>query len=418
MRILVVNNLYLPVVRGGYEVECRDVVEHLRGAHQVEVLTSTLGRSRVPAQDGVQRILPFSDPNRAGVLRAPYSALRGVRIVRRVLAEQRPDLVYVWNGAGLPHAALRELNRSGVPVAYRVCQQWFGGLYRDDLFLRYLTLRHTGKDALWAVLVRAVNRLPALRTGVHPPVDVAVCWNSDYLRSTVPVPDGLRVVHEDVVHPINAAADALDTVARQPAAGRPVVLFVGRVAEEKGIQVAIRAVAVLRRDHGLVVGLRVVGDGESRWRRQLETVAAAEGIAEQVSFAGAQRGAALHAEIAAAAVWVVPSVWDEPAGMVAVEAGLARVPLVASRVGGIPELLREPDEALMFDRGDSIGCAAALAETVRGGPAVQARVQQAHVRARGLMFGPYLERMDRFLHGAVARLGAAHSPRQARERRR
>ena len=113
----------------------------------------------------------------------------------------------------------------------------------------------------------------------------------------------------------------------------------------------------------------------------------------------------LREEATAATAWVVPSVWDEPAPMVITEAGLARVPVVSSRVGGIPEMLREPTETLLFDRHDAAGCAAALAETLAGGPVVQARVERAYERATALSFGPYLEAMDEFLRAAAAALG-------------
>ena len=61
---------------------------------------------------------------------------------------------------------------------------------------------------------------------------------------------------------------------------------------------------------------------------------------------------------------VVPSIWEEPAGLVCVEAALARVPIVASRSGGIPELVRDRLDGLLFSRGDAEQCAELLAETL------------------------------------------------------
>jgi glycosyltransferase involved in cell wall biosynthesis len=409
MRILVVSNLYPPDVRGGYEVECRDNVEHLRGRHEVTVLASDHERARWPEQDGVLRRMPFAEDTRASILRAPLAALRGVKVMREVLAEQRPDLVYVWNAAGLPMAALHVLHRSGAPVAYRVCEHWFGGIYDTDFFMKYLTGPQRGRDALWAPVPRAVNRLPSLRVGDHAPVPAAICWNGEFLRTAVPTPRVLAPVLEHVVYPINAAADAMADVPRRPVTDPPVVLFVGRVGPEKGIDVAIRAVAELERGHGVVAALRVVGPGDAAWRTHLEELARQEGVAGRVRFTGPLRGAELHEQVSRASVWVVPSVWEEPAPMVCVEAGLARVPLVASRVGGIPEMLRDDDEARIFANRDATGCAAALAEALSGDPATQERVRRGRIRAQELSFVPYLERMDRFLDEAAAALGVPSS---------
>jgi glycogen(starch) synthase len=407
MRILVVSNLYPPDVRGGYEVECRDNVDHLRARHDVVVLASDHERARWPQQDGVLRRMPFAEDTRASILRAPLAALRGVKVMREVLAQERPDLVYVWNAAGLPMAALHVLHASGVPVAYRVCEHWFGGIYDSDFFMKYLSGPQRGRDAAWAPVPRLVNRLPALRVGDHPPVPAAICWNGEYLRTAVPTPGVLDPALEHVVYPINAASDAMADVPRRPATDPPVVLFVGRVGSEKGIDVAVRALGELERRHGVVAALRVVGPGDDAWRAHLEGLAREEGVADRVRFTGPLRGADLHAQVSEASVWVVPSVWEEPAPMVCVEAGLARVPLVASRVGGIPEMLRDGDEARIFANGDARDCAAALAEALAGGPQVQERVCRGFERAQELSFGPYLERMDRFLDEAVAALGVA-----------
>src|SRR5436305_1865864 len=92
VRILVVSNLYPPVVRGGYEMECHDVVEHLRRRHEVTVLTSVHRRRQAATAPGVLRLLPFADSTRrTSVFLAPIAALRGVRKMRAVLAQCRPD---------------------------------------------------------------------------------------------------------------------------------------------------------------------------------------------------------------------------------------------------------------------------------------------------------------------------------------
>ncbi len=166
MRILVISNIYPPAVEGGYEVECAAVVDHLRERHRVLVLTSTRG-SESGRTPGVVRRLPWPGPARARSLLAPVDAIRAAVTARRALASFRPELVFVWNGATIPQAAIRIAETSGPPVAYRVCEHWFGQLYRSDRFTRHLLPGDRGLRAVWAALMRLVNRLPVLR--LDPP---------------------------------------------------------------------------------------------------------------------------------------------------------------------------------------------------------------------------------------------------------
>lgn len=395
------SNLYPPEIVGGYEVECHDVVEHLRRTHAVTVLTSVRGRGRAPAERDVLRRLPFVRFVKHDSLRAPWLALSAVRATRRTLAEVRPDLVYVWNGSQLPFAALRVLERSGLPVAYRICEHWFGGLYSRDAFLRHLTPGERGVRGVWARAMRLANRHPELRIELDRVVPAAICWNAEAVRAATPVPATLRPVHEALVYPSNARTAAFAEVRPRPA-DPPTIFFAGRLDGPKGAEVLLRALPLLRERHGHDASLLLAGEGPLRG--ELAALAARLGVADHVRMPGPLRGDELLGAVSRAAAWVVPSVWAEPAPLVCTEAALARVPAVLSRVGGIGEMLREEEHALFFAKGDHEGCAAALARTLEDPEATRARVQRAYARGQELGHGPYLRAMDRFLDDALAAL--------------
>lgn len=395
-RILVLTNLYPPIAHGGYEVECQGVVEHLRERDEVLVLTSDRDREEAPAEPGVRRELPFLPRRRLTDALSPFHALRGAKVARRALAEFRPDLVYVWNGAQLPQAAIRVLETSGAPVAYRVCEHWFGSLYgsRYDPFMRGLA------GGRWKRAARAWNRLPGLRLDHETVSEVAISWNSEALRSQVDIPPLLRPAIEHVRLPATRQSEELVGLERRPSE-RPTVGYVGRISPEKGVDVALRALARLG-DEGLEAEFEIAGGGEAEHLRELEALAASLGIADRVRFLGPLDTDALkdfHARIHAL---VVPSVWEEPAGLVLVEGALAGVPLVASRVGGIPEIVRDPDEALLVPPGDPAALATALRRTLTE-PEATARAARAKERAQGFRIGPYLKAMDEFVEKAGAR---------------
>jgi colanic acid/amylovoran biosynthesis glycosyltransferase len=120
----------------------------------------------------------------------------------------------------------------------------------------------------------------------------------------------------------------------------PALLFVGRLVPGKGVDVLLAAVRRVRAG-GLSATLRLVGDGPLR--ADLEATARAQGIADAVRFLGARSHAEVRDEMTRADIVVVPSQvlggLEEGSSVVSKEAQAIGVPVVATRVGGIPETL-------------------------------------------------------------------------------
>jgi glycogen(starch) synthase len=406
MRILVLSDLYPPGTRGGYEVECHDVVEHLRAVgHDVRVLTSVYRRELAGTPDPtVLRRLPWTgEGTRRETLTSAWDAARAVSVTRAVLREVRPDAIYVWNAGGVPATALRVLQlEGGAPLLVRVCEYWFGHVYTDDQFTRHLNRPPGGgAQGVWDRTMRlAARAVPALRLDWAAPRPVAVCWNAEFVKARAAAPPQFRVAHGAIVIPSNARTTELEAIPRNAVPGR--ILFVGRLGPTKGAQTLVRALALL--GDGDHAHLHLVGDGTPAERAALEALAGEHGVADRVVFTGPLRGDAFATEVGEASCWCVPSVWDEPAPLTCTEAALARVPAVFSRVGGIPEMYETGTQALFHEREDEHACASAIADCLSGGPAVDARVSAALTRGRELSFGPYLEAMDRFLEDGLAAL--------------
>ncbi|HMR31938.1 MAG TPA: glycosyltransferase family 4 protein [Geminicoccaceae bacterium] len=82
--------------------------------------------------------------------------------------------------------------------------------------------------------------------------------------------------------------------------------------------------------------------------------------AAATSFAGHVRHADLPARYAGASLFVLPSICDEPFGIPLVEAMAAGLPVVATRTGGIPEIVADGETGLLVERGDADGLASAI----------------------------------------------------------
>ena len=119
--------------------------------------------------------------------------------------------------------------------------------------------------------------------------------------------------------------------------GEKVALFAGNLIERKGVDVLVAAFARLDA-RGACDRLVIAGDGPLRDLLVLQ--ASALGVAKAVDFLGAVDAPALARLMAAADVFVLPS-RAEPLGVVLLEAMACATPVVASRVGGIPEIVAE-----------------------------------------------------------------------------
>lgn len=123
----------------------------------------------------------------------------------------------------------------------------------------------------------------------------------------------------------------------------PKVVFIGRLSHQKGVSHLIKAFIELRR-LGTEATLVLAGDGPYRPRLQREVLAA--GINDRVVFIGSIHHDDVPLLLAITDVMVVPSIYEE-FGSVLLEAMAVGVPIVASRVGGIPSTIKHGENGLL-----------------------------------------------------------------------
>lgn len=115
------------------------------------------------------------------------------------------------------------------------------------------------------------------------------------------------------------------------------LVFVGRLVSQKGLDVLLRALAILNRTGGAAPGLTVVGNGPERVA--LGQLTARLSLTPQVRFVGQQVGDALAGLLCAHAILVVPSRGEEGFGIVALEGIACGCFVIGSRAGGLPEAI-------------------------------------------------------------------------------
>ena len=187
--------------------------------------------------------------------------------------------------------------------------------------------------------------------------------------------------------------------ALRPGTGSLRLLFVGQVAQHKGVHLLLEALGRLPTTSQVRVDLRVVGSsvpaaggGLSPYERGLRRDAA--GLASRTTFLSFQGPQELVASYQWADLSVVPSVFDEPCGLVVLEAMACGTPVLGTRSGGIPEVIA--DTGLLADR-----TAASLAEQlewVLGNEEVlRTHAVSARHRAKSLSWDSRLQELDEHL---------------------
>lgn len=178
--------------------------------------------------------------------------------------------------------------------------------------------------------------------------------------------------------------------------------FLGRLVSQKGGDVLIRALGRLRRE-GLAPNLTMIGDGADR--SMLEALAVKEGVANQVRFAGTLQGSALAGMLNRHRFLAVPSSYEEPFGIVALE-GLACgcVPIVSER-GGLVDAIG--GHGFTFPNGDEVALAQVIATALHAPAAAHARLIGVEKHLQASTARAVAERYIEIFRDTLSRCGIA-----------
>lgn len=338
MNVLVVSGIWPPDV-GGPASHAPELASFLAArGHGVEVVTTA---DRQPAAE------PY--PVRFTSRRLP-AGLRHAAIATLVARRARhADVVYATSMARRAVAAATVARR---PVVVKVtADEAYERARRSGLFSGGLDAFQGHRGGVRVRTLRA-TRTAALRRAaqlIFPSAylrDLAVGWGVEERRTSV-VPNAAPAV---------PPLPDRETLRLELALAGPTLAFAGRLMAAKALDVALDALAAVED-----VALVVAGDGPDR--AALEAQAALLGLGGRVRFLGpTSRDDVLRLFRAADAV-LLSSAWENFPHTV-VEALAVGAPVVATAVGGIPEVVRDGENGLLVPPGDAAGLAAAMRRIV------------------------------------------------------
>jgi glycosyltransferase involved in cell wall biosynthesis len=334
--------MYPPHHLGGYELTWHSAVHHLRAqGHRVRVLTTDYANPspdpRIPEDEDIRRDLRWYWHDHDFPSRSVRERLKLERHNRRVLEanlrEHRPDVVSWWAMGGMSLSLLERVRRGGLPSVGVVGDDW---------------MSYAPKVDAWTRLVRRLGPVGPLAervVGLPTPRDLSAgtwLFNSDAMR-TRGLESGFRLGRAEVAHP--GIDDGLFR-ARPGHGWRWRLLYVGRIDERKGIDTAVEALARLPAE----ARLTVLGSGDEDFLATVKDLCTRLGVNGRVEF-GLRPREDLPDAYATADALLFPVRWEEPWGLVPLEAMAVGTPVVATGTGGSAEYLSDGDNALVVGRG-------------------------------------------------------------------
>ena len=348
MRILTVGNMYPPHHLGGYELMWRSAVAHHRAeGHEVRVLTTDWREPYVdpstPEDADVHRDLRWYWHDHDFPRLGPWGVLRLERhnaaAFDRHVEEFRPEAVSWWAMGGMSLSLIERGDRAGLRGAGVVVDDWLLYGPKVDKWTRFGRRSGPRMNALSAacrwLFASELLRRRAAEEGFDPPA-------------------------AEVAYP------GIDLgLFQEPPGERPPwrwdLLYVGRIDERKGVDLAVGALTHLPEQ----ATLRVVGGGDDEHRAKLDALIEELGVSDRVSFERLPREE-LPAAYAAADAVLFPVRWLEPFGLVPLEAMACGTPVVASGRGGSAEYLRDGENCVLFEVDDGPEALAAALTRLAG----------------------------------------------------
>jgi len=400
MKILFLHSLYAPHIGGGAEIVVRQLAEGLQRRGCVVTVLATGPEAGLQEEvlegvriyraglDNVYWHFTQSRPNRLLRLGWHYRdrynrSMR--RHVRTVIDRERPDLVICNNLTGWSISAWDEISAAGLPIV-QVLHDLYLLCPKDTMF-------NKGRSCERQCGMCSVFRQPHAAASAQVAAVVGV---SRFVLDRLTAHGYFGRASQHVVH------NCIDSSASAPAKPRPhhsgLLRFgyIGTLSENKGVSWLVEQFQALSIDASLSIA--------GRGKLDYETTVKALADPSKVKFVGYQPSERFMREID---VLVIPSIWAEPFGLVAVEACAQGLPIIATNMGGLPEIIQDNLNGLLCSPADpdSLGRTILkmyLDSRLRQRLSVQARNSVAAFLNTEGMLDQYLSILHSTLHGRSA----------------
>lgn len=362
MNILFIHSFYWPDQIGGAERSVKRLADlHTKAGDQVSVLTTHAGPGiKVDQVDGVTvyRIPPHNiywgkQPDQpSGWKRLLWHGLDSFNLksyldARKVIREVKPDVISCHNLAGLSASIWLAARRAGIPIVqvlrdyYTICPK--------------STMHKAGRNCQKQCASCKAFRLPHKHLSNQLSAVVG-CSNAVLQKHLT---NGLyehtptkRVIYN---------AEPIRPLAKQKApAGKTFTFgYIGAITEVKGVENLLQAFLLAQEKSKTAIRMVVAGSGPESYVQFLRS----KYTSPDITFIGHTNPTAFFAQVD---VSIASSVWDDPLPGVVFQALAHGVPVIGAQRGGIPEMVQDGVNGLLYDPDDPaqlIGCMVSVADS-------------------------------------------------------
>ncbi len=353
MKVCIITNTYSPDLIGGSNVYTNTIVKELQERnYEVVVITASPDRKDSIKIHGAIKIYCFhpfnistcSEIGKKSILLQGlwtvldiYNRYSYAKIVA-ILRKESPDVVHLHTPLDITLSAFDAVKKMKLPLVFTA---------HDYLLLcRRVVLLHKSGEICADKNISKFCKLYRILTKkiIDNKADVVI-FPSEFI-SRIFRDNGFFKKTKKVILPypiqLNNTNFGTDSVGiNKPNLN---ILYVGSLTRHKGIQILIEAVKRIKNDN---LRLAIVGSG--KYKNKLENMANSD---KRITFYGEISNDDIGGCYNKSDILVVPSIWNEVFGIVILEAFRAGIPVVASRIGGITEVVKNNYNGFLFDPGD------------------------------------------------------------------
>lgn len=313
---------------GGADIHIQNILKELSKIEELEIHLITLSKTIDKTTTRIENGITYHILKSPQLPRTITAITMDHRALIKKVHEIKPDLIHAQIlGAPYGLAAMKLYRKYPTVLTVHT-------LVDMDAMHQSGTVKERIHDGIWRKLERKeIKRIP------------------NFIAVSKSIEEELKKRGARNVHVIpNGISENWFNVQNNEIDGR--ILFVGRIMPIKGLETLIQAIKTVKMKHSKA-HLHIVGAIQDReYKHKLDSLIGELGLEDSVIFLGPRSGADLEKEYSECAVFVLPSK-NESFGIVLLEAMATGKSIVASNVGGIPEILENGKEGVLVKSGDT-----------------------------------------------------------------